>query len=117
MEIGNLFDGPPGGSTAEEMLTTLLETGGFRLVRIVSTGQATPEGEWYDQDEDEWVLVVRGRAGLLMEGEGGARIMNSGDHALIPAHVRHRVEWTDPRQPTVWLALHFPGSTRIFPHR
>ncbi len=69
MEFGNLFDGLPGNATAEEALTTLLETEGFRPVRIVSTGQATLEGEWYDQDNAEWLLVVRGRAALLIEGE------------------------------------------------
>jgi cupin 2 domain-containing protein len=112
MEFGDLFDGLPGNWTAEEVVTTLLETEGFRLVRIVSTGQATPAGEWYVQDEAEWVLVMRGRAGLLIEGESNARILDPGAYALIPAHVRHRVEWTDSDQPTVWLALHFPGLTQ-----
>lgn len=110
MECGNLFDDLPGTSTSEEAEATLLETAGFRLVRIVSTGQATPDGEWYDQDEAEWVMVARGRAGLLIEGEAAARSLGAGDHVLIPAHVRHRVEWTDPDQPTVWFALHFPES-------
>jgi cupin 2 domain-containing protein len=107
MKTENLFDELPADGTAGEAFTTLVNAAGFRLVRIVSTGQATPEGEWYDQDEAEWVAVIRGRAGLLIEGEGEARILNSGGYVLIPAHVRHRVEWTDPDQPTIWLALHF----------
>ncbi len=109
MKTENLFDGLPADGTAgeAEALTTVVDAASFRLVRIVSTGQATPEGEWYDQDEAEWVAVIRGHAGLLIEGEGEARILNPGDYVLIQAHVRHRVEWTDPDQPTVWLALHF----------
>jgi len=107
MESGNLFDDLPGTSTVEEVITTLLATPVFRLVRIVSTGQTTPDGEWYDQDDAEWVMVIMGRADLLIEGEEGARRMEAGDHVLIPARVRHRVEWTDLYKPTVWLALHF----------
>lgn len=109
MRSGNLFDDLPGEAATEEVMATLQEEPGFRLVRIVSTGQATPEGEWYDQDEAEWVMVARGRAALLIQGEAAARVLEAGDYVLIPAHVRHRVEWTDPHEPTVWLALHFPG--------
>lgn len=109
MESGNLFDDLPATSTVDEAMATLLATPAFRLVRIVSTGQTTPNGEWYDQDEAEWVMVVTGSADLLIEGEEGARRMKAGDHVLIPSHVRHRVEWTDPDKPTVWLALHFDG--------
>lgn len=111
MESGNLFDDLPGERTPEETVATLLESPEIRLMRIVSTGQATPEGQWYDQDEAEWVMVARGRAGLQIEGEEGARSMAAGDYVLIPAHVRHRVEWTDPDEPTVWLALHCPQSS------
>ncbi len=105
IEIANLFDAVP--AAAEETVATLLEaSGGVRLVRIVSTGQATPEGEWYDQDDNEWVAVLSGRAGLKFEGEDEIRVMSAGDYVDIPAHVRHRVEWTDADAPTVWLALH-----------
>ena len=107
MQSGNLFDDLPGSSISEEAISTLLETVGLRLLRIVSTSQVTPNGTWYDQDEAEWVMVTRGRAGLLIEGESKVRTLVAGDYLLIPAHVRHRVEWTDPDQPTVWLALHF----------
>lgn len=107
MESGNLFDELPATSAVDEAMTTLLATPVFRLVRIVSTGQITPNGEWYDQDEAEWVMVVTGRADLLIEGEEAARRVEAGDHVLIPPHVRHRLEWTDPDKPTVWLALHF----------
>ncbi len=102
----NLFDDLPTGGLDEDV-TTLLETSGARLVRIVSTGQATPDGEWYDQDDNEWVVVLRGSAGLKFEGEDDVRVLSAGDYVDIPAHIRHRVEWTDADEPTVWLALHY----------
>jgi cupin 2 domain-containing protein len=85
----------------------LVRTPHLRLARIVSIGHATPAGRWDDQDRDEWVLLLRGRAGLLFEGAAAAVALRPGDHCLIPAHRRHRVEWTDVAEPTVWLALHF----------
>ena len=84
------------------------EPGRVRLERIVSFGQATPAGEWYDQDADEWVALLQGGAGLLCEGEAEPRVLAPGDWVLIPAHTRHRVAWTAPDGPTVWLALHVP---------
>lgn len=92
-------------------METLIQTGSLRLERIVSTGQATPPGEWFDQDRDEWVALLSGSAGLLFEGEDRARILRPGDYVLIPARVRHRVEWTEQGAETVWLALHFISSS------
>ncbi len=103
---GNLFKGAA-ESLSKEEFTTLLETGHFKLERIVSTGQATPEGEWYDQEKAEWVVLLRGRAGLRFEDEAEERIMEPGDFIDIPAHRRHRVEWTEANDPTVWHALHY----------
>jgi cupin 2 domain-containing protein len=90
----------------EELFTTLVSGEGMRLQRIVSRGHATPADQWYDQAEDEWVLLLAGSAGLRFEGEALAHILKPGDHLLIPAHRRHRVEWTHPSQNTVWLALY-----------
>lgn len=106
IKTGNLLDGLS-ETLSEEQFSTLVEGGGYRLVRIVSTGQSSPPGFWYDQEEAEWVVVLRGRARLLIEGDAAAHDLSAGDHVLIPAHVRHRVDWTDPDQPTVWLALYF----------
>ena len=78
----------------------------MRLERIVSHGQATPPGEWFDRDRDDWVVLLRGGAGLLFEGESESQVLRPGDYLLIPAHARHRVEWTASDEPTVWLALH-----------
>ena len=107
MQSANLFDRLPGSGSDEE-LTTLVERAGSKLVRIVSTGQATPKGVWYDQDDNEWVVVLRGGAGLRIEGEDDVRVLSAGDYVDIPAGLRHRVEWTDTDEPTVWLALHYP---------
>ncbi len=105
-QSGNLFTGMS-DSADSETLDELLSGGRFRLERIVSTGQATVPGEWYDQDDDEWVVLLSGSAGLRFEDESDVRKLRPGDFINIPAHRRHRVEWTDPTQPTVWLALHY----------
>lgn len=102
---GNIFAGIP-ASLSDELFTTLLSTPNVRIERIVSHGHASPPDFWYDQPEAEWVLVLSGAAGLALEGEAAPRTLRRGDHLNIPAHVRHRVEWTDPAEPTVWLAMH-----------
>ena len=91
----------------DEVFSDLLKTSSFRLERIVSRGQATPPGEWLSQPASEWVLVLTGRARLMFADPAEGREMGAGDCVLIPAGTRHRVEWTDPYQETVWLALHF----------
>lgn len=103
---GNLFADLP-DDTAREQMLTLLTTPGLTIERIVSSGQASPPGFWYDQARDEWVLVLAGAALLRFETEPEPRRLNPGDYLYIAAHARHRVEWTDPDRPTVWLALHF----------
>jgi cupin 2 domain-containing protein len=107
---GSLLRRLPSQPLADEMVESLVERAGFRMERIVSTGQATPEGEWFDQENDEWVLLVSGRARLKIEGEAFDRDVERGDFILLPAHCRHRVTWTEPERPTVWLAIHFAAS-------
>lgn len=89
----------------EEQVTDLAAVAGSRVQRIVSRGQASPPGFWYDQDQAEWVAVLSGAALVRFETEDRARRLGPGDHLLIPAHHRHRVEWTAPDQPTIWLAV------------
>jgi cupin 2 domain-containing protein len=103
---GSLLDGLPAREPPEEIVETLLSRPGLRLEQIVSTGQATPAGEWLDQDSEEWVLLVAGSARLRIEGEAEDRVLRPGDYVMLPAHCRHRVAWTDRQQPTVWLAIH-----------
>jgi len=107
VRAGSLKTGLPGRPFADELMETLYQCRGVRIERIVSTGQVMPEGQWYDQDSDEWVLVVAGAARLLIAGEERERELASGDWLLLPAHCRHRVTWTETDPPTVWLAMHF----------
>jgi len=94
-------------SLPEELVEVLVESPHVRIERIVSTGHASPAGYWYDQEQSEWVVVLRGEARLLFEGDGEPMHLVPGDHVLIPAHRKHRVEWTTPEEPTVWLAVFF----------
>jgi cupin 2 domain-containing protein len=103
--IQNLFADIP-DAVPEELVHILLSTRGIRIERIVSHGQASPENFWYNQDTHEWVLLVRGAARLRFDGEDPLE-MTAGSFVNIPAHKRHRVEWTDPAQPTIWLAIHY----------
>jgi cupin 2 domain-containing protein len=104
--VQNLFAQIP-AQLPEELFEALLRTPAFTLERIVSRGHATPADQWCDQEREEWVLVVRGRARLVFAERAEAVEMGAGDYLQIPAHCRHRVEWTDPDQETVWLALHY----------
>lgn len=104
---GNLFTGGAQAEKSGEAVDIMLETSRLRLERIVSVSHATPPGEWYEQSLPEWVVVLQGSAGLLCEGAGEVLELRPGDYVLLPAHLRHRVEWTDPEVDTVWLALHY----------
>ena len=99
----NLFnDLPP--NLPHDLFTTLLDAANVRIERIVSHGHASPEVFWYDQDQHEWVVVLKGAARLRYEDE--TIEMKPGDFIDIPAHKKHRVEWTTPDEPTIWLAVH-----------
>lgn len=107
VRTGNLKRDLPVHPLPDEVVELLLDRPGLRIERIVSTGQPTPEGQWYDQETDEWVLVVAGAARLRIEGEQSDRALGEGNWILLPAHCRHRVTWTRAEPPTVWLAIHF----------
>ena len=92
---------------ATERVDALLTRPHLRIERIVSRGQASPPGFWYDQPEAEWVLVLAGAARLRFEEETEARVLGPGDWVDIAPHRRHRVDWTDPEAPTVWLAVFY----------
>lgn len=89
----------------DEVTRLLVQAAGVRIERIVSTGQASPPGFWYDQAEHEWVLLLSGRARLRIAGRRRVLTLKPGDHVWLPAHTRHRVDWTDPAAPTVWLVV------------
>ena len=100
----NVFDEIP-FDLPRELVTLLHASDVGRVERIVSAGHASPEGFWYDQEQSEWVLLLAGSAVLAFED--GSIEMNPGDYVLIPAHRRHRVESTSPKEKTIWLALFF----------
>jgi cupin 2 domain-containing protein len=104
--FGNFFADLP-TTLPEELVEVLAENLHVRIERIVSRGHASPEGFWYDQNEAEWVVVLKGEAKLLFEDDHEPITMRPGDHVLIPAHRKHRVEWTTPDEPTVWLAVFY----------
>ncbi len=105
----NIFDDVRPGLSGEETAILAAHPGAF-VERIVSTGQASLPGFWYDQDWTEWVLLLAGEARLRIDGEADPRILRPGDQVELPARIRHRVEWTSADPPTVWLAVHWKGG-------
>ena len=107
---GNLFAALPSEPLKDERFELITKSRNVRIERIVSTGQTTPEGEWYDQTQDEWVALLAGAAQLLIDGEAEARQLAPGDWVFLPAHCRHRVTWTSTEDPAVWLAIHIDDA-------
>ncbi|MGK7946695.1 MAG: cupin domain-containing protein [Microcystaceae cyanobacterium] len=105
MKMANIFDLPSPLPT-KELFETLLSTEGLLIERIISTGQSTPENQWYDQDRDEWVIVLQGEARLIYEDKTTI-FLQAGDYLLIKAHQRHRVDYTSSHPPCIWLAIHY----------
>ncbi len=103
----NLFAELPATAAVDEQFRDILQRPGLRIERIVSTGQSSPPGFWYDQPQGEWVLVVQGEAKLRFADEAEAHHLRAGDYVDIPPHCRHRVEWTPANQITIWLAVHY----------
>ena len=106
MNAGNIFADIP-VQLPDELFEDLLKTAGVRIERIVSHSHRSPEGFWYDQDQSEWVIVLKGRARLQFDGQADTIELGAGDYINIPSHTRHRVEWTDPAADTIWLAVHY----------
>jgi len=102
-----LTDLPP--TKNEEIFEKIIQHPHFTLERIITSGQHTPEGQWYDQHQDEWVIVIQGQAQLDFE-DGEQHTMQAGDSLHIPAHRRHRVTWSDPKKNTIWLVLHYKNE-------
>ena len=102
----NLFEQVP-ESLPDELIEVLTQGDCVTVERIVSRGHVTPEGEWYDQDRNEWVVLLSGAASLRIEGKSDLLQLRPGDAVLLPAHQRHRVEWANPDCNSVWLAVFF----------
>jgi cupin 2 domain-containing protein len=78
-----------------------------RIERILSTGHNSAENFWYEQVEHEWVVVLKGEAKLYFDGDESCSHLRPGNHVLIAAQRRHRVEWTSKDETTVWLAVFY----------
>ncbi len=103
--VASIFDLPFPLSN-EEVFETLQEGRSIRIERIISTGQTTPVGEWYDQERSEWVILLQGEAEIGYED--GTRVrLKTGDYLFIPPHQKHRVEFTTDVPPCIWLAIHY----------
>ena len=105
MEKGNLFKNIP-ESLPDEILENIVKSKNCKIKRILSKSHTTPEGKWYDQDENEWVMIIKGSAELLFKNNKRVK-MQEGDYINIPAHVKHRVEKTDSEKETIWLAVFY----------
>lgn len=106
VHLGNIFGNLPSDASVEHF-ETIVQAEGSRVERIVTYGQGSPDGFWYDQAQNEWVMVLRGHAKLEIEGHTELVELKSGDYVDLVAHTRHRVAWTTPAEPTIWLAIHY----------
>jgi len=103
--MNNIFDAIPKNLEAE-VFERLVDSNGIRIERIVSKGHKSPKSGWYDQDQNEWVIVLRGEA-ILSFSDGSTITLNEGDFTNIQAHIKHKVKWTDPNIETIWLAVYY----------
>lgn len=103
----NIFKNIPAHLDSELIEKIAGNVEGVRVERIISHGHASPPGYWYDQDNNEFVIVLKGKAGLLIRDRDEIIRLSRGDYIDIPAHTLHRVEWTSPEEDTVWLAVHY----------
>ena len=106
MRIGNIFSLVP-DDLPDELFEDIVAAGAVKIERIISGAHSSPPGFWYDQEKSEWVVLLRGSAGILFDGSDEAIVLKPGDWLNIPAHRKHRVEWTDPGEKTIWLAVHY----------
>lgn len=106
MEKDNIYANIP-LAIPEEICQELFQSASFKIERIISKGQATPPNFWYDQPKNEWIILLQGKAGLLFAENHRMIELKPGDYLNIPAHCRHRVEYTDMAGETIWLAIHY----------
>jgi len=109
--INNILNNIP-KTVTNELFQTLFSNHSIKIERIISQGQCSPIENWYDQAQDEWIIVLEGQAELIFEHDSPIISLKSGDYLLILAHTKHRVHWTHPEIKTIWLAIHiFPTES------
>ena len=104
--INNIFENIP-SALPEELVDIIFSKDNVKIERIVSRGHSSPDTFWYDQNQDEYVILLKGKAGLLFRDRDDVLVLKPGDYINIPAHVKHRVEWTSSNEETVWLAVYY----------
>lgn len=112
MKLLNIFKDIP-EQLPQELTQDLLRTRQATIERIISRGHRSPDGFWYDQDWDEWVLLLSGKARIEFKNQPELTELCPGDHLLIPAHAMHRVAWTEPDTDTIWLAVHLNRDDKL----
>ena len=105
IELNNLFQSIP-ENLDEEIFEQLIESKNIKIERIISKGHTSPKTGWYDQAQDEWVIVLKGQAVISFD-QTKDKTLKVGDYLNIPAHTKHKVKWTDPSVETIWLAIHY----------
>jgi len=103
--LNNIFESLP-KDLQSEVVENIVQSGDIRIERIVSKGQATPQSQWYDQTHDEWVIVLKGEAIIGLENNTEHHLV-PGSYLNLPAHTKHRVNWTTSESETIWLAIHY----------
>lgn len=103
--LNNLFAGIP-VKLPLELVDVLASAEGVKIERIVSRGHTSPQQGWYDQEQNEWVMVVQGK-GIIAYPDRDSITLEAGDYVTIAAHQKHRVAWTSPDEDTLWLAVHY----------
>ncbi|MDI9636219.1 cupin domain-containing protein [Geitlerinema splendidum] len=101
---GNILQKIP-AALPDEVFDTIVSSENIKIERIISKGHCSPPGFWYDQDQSEWVLLVKGEAKLSLEHE--TVLLKPGDYVNIKPHIKHRVEWTTPEEETIWIAIFY----------
>lgn len=103
----NIFSELPDGVSGQEILEEIITLDMVRIERIISTGQISPEGFWYDQDDNEWVLLLQGNARIEFK-KGKEAVLAAGDYLFLPAHQKHRITFTSVDPSCIWLAVYWP---------
>jgi len=103
--MNNILDSIP-KDLSNEVFEDLVTSDKVKIERIISKGHTSPDVGWYDQEQSEWVIVIAGSAIIGFDDKPSVTL-KAGDYLNIPAHQKHKVEWTDPDVETVWLAVFY----------
>ncbi len=106
MTVKNIFDDIP-DNLPQELIEKISGLGRVKIERIVSRGHSSPDDFWYNQEQNEYVILLRGKAGLTFEDRADVIVLKPGDYLDIPAYVKHRIAWTSSDEDTIWLAVHY----------